>query len=174
MEKRRSTSPMSVVDSRRDAIVAHLRSTRKKDSRPCRGRIAGRLKRHPKKETPNRLADKRFGVDGTFGLKWTGAGSNRRHTDFQSVALPTELPVQSSQHVWLKTLATACFSRPRLGSGRSSCPSPPGTRVRQSNANIFTRKGGTANPEPTRVQPDLGRKRGPDLRSDSTPTVAPG
>ncbi len=25
--------------------------------------------------------------------KWTGAGSNRRHTDFQSVALPTELPV---------------------------------------------------------------------------------
>ena len=25
--------------------------------------------------------------------KWTGPGSNRRHTDFQSVALPTELPV---------------------------------------------------------------------------------
>ena len=24
--------------------------------------------------------------------KWSGAGSNRRHTDFQSVALPTELP----------------------------------------------------------------------------------
>src|SRR5690606_28211872 len=27
--------------------------------------------------------------------QWTGAGSNRRHTDFQSVALPTELPVQN-------------------------------------------------------------------------------
>ncbi len=26
--------------------------------------------------------------------QWTGAGSNRRHTDFQSVALPTELPVR--------------------------------------------------------------------------------
>ena len=25
--------------------------------------------------------------------KWTGAGSNRRHMDFQSIALPTELPV---------------------------------------------------------------------------------
>ena len=27
------------------------------------------------------------------GFLWTGAESNRRHTDFQSVALPTELPV---------------------------------------------------------------------------------
>ena len=26
--------------------------------------------------------------------EWTGAGSNRRHQDFQSCALPTELPVQ--------------------------------------------------------------------------------
>jgi hypothetical protein len=25
-------------------------------------------------------------------LKWCGAGSNRRHKDFQSFALPTELP----------------------------------------------------------------------------------
>ena len=24
--------------------------------------------------------------------KWSGAGSNRRHMDFQSIALPTELP----------------------------------------------------------------------------------
>ena len=26
--------------------------------------------------------------------KWAGADLNRRHTDFQSVALPTELPAQ--------------------------------------------------------------------------------
>ena len=26
------------------------------------------------------------------GLGWCGAGSNRRHKDFQSFALPTELP----------------------------------------------------------------------------------
>jgi hypothetical protein len=25
-------------------------------------------------------------------LKWSGPGSNRRHMDFQSIALPTELP----------------------------------------------------------------------------------
>ena len=25
-------------------------------------------------------------------MKWSGAGSNRRHMDFQSIALPTELP----------------------------------------------------------------------------------
>ena len=29
--------------------------------------------------------------------KWTGAGSNRRHLDFQSSALPTELPVRREQ-----------------------------------------------------------------------------
>ena len=28
-------------------------------------------------------------------FKWTEAGSNRRHMDFQSIALPTELPVQT-------------------------------------------------------------------------------
>ncbi len=26
--------------------------------------------------------------------EWSGAGSNRRHMDFQSIALPTELPNQ--------------------------------------------------------------------------------
>ena len=30
--------------------------------------------------------------------EWTGAGSNRRHTDFQSVALPTELPVRRASY----------------------------------------------------------------------------
>jgi len=38
----------------------------------------------------NTLGDKRQDV-----AKWSGAGSNRRHTDFQSVALPTELPDRS-------------------------------------------------------------------------------
>ncbi len=33
-------------------------------------------------------------------MKWAGADLNRRHTDFQSVALPTELPAH-------KTLPTA-------------------------------------------------------------------
>src|SRR5262249_46974831 len=30
-------------------------------------------------------------------FKWTGPGSNRRHQDFQSCALPTELPVQKQR-----------------------------------------------------------------------------
>ena len=30
-------------------------------------------------------------------FKWTEAGSNRRHMDFQSIALPTELPVPVAQ-----------------------------------------------------------------------------
>ena len=29
---------------------------------------------------------------GAASEKWSGAGSNRRHSDFQSDALPTELP----------------------------------------------------------------------------------
>ena len=29
-------------------------------------------------------------------MKWAGAELNRRHTDFQSVALPTELPTRKS------------------------------------------------------------------------------
>ncbi len=31
--------------------------------------------------------------------EWTGPGSNRRHQDFQSCALPTELPVQRPTNV---------------------------------------------------------------------------
>ncbi len=37
----------------------------------------------------------RVSVRASHRKKWTGAGLNRRHTDFQSVALPTELPVQN-------------------------------------------------------------------------------
>tara|TARA_B100001939_G_C16506984_1_gene432076 strand:+ start:279 stop:464 length:186 start_codon:yes stop_codon:yes gene_type:complete len=34
-------------------------------------------------------------LTGPAGIrKWSGAGSNRRHSDFQSDALPTELPDQ--------------------------------------------------------------------------------
>ena len=33
---------------------------------------------------------------GLFKIWWPEAGSNRRHTDFQSVALPTELSGQES------------------------------------------------------------------------------
>jgi hypothetical protein len=31
---------------------------------------------------------------GYFAVEWTGPGLNRRHLDFQSSALPTELPVR--------------------------------------------------------------------------------
>ena len=33
-----------------------------------------------------------LGRSGLLIGKWLGAGSNRRHQDFQSCALPTELP----------------------------------------------------------------------------------
>ena len=46
--------------------------------------------------------------------KWTGPESNRRHTDFQSVALPTELPVRS--HTPRKTGPPAASF---VGCGRS-------------------------------------------------------
>ena len=32
-----------------------------------------------------------------FGLEWAGVDLNHRHTDFQSVALPTELPARQDQ-----------------------------------------------------------------------------
>lgn len=32
-------------------------------------------------------------------LLWTGPESNWRHTAFQAVALPTELPVQEQQYI---------------------------------------------------------------------------
>ena len=35
------------------------------------------------------------GFEGSGLQEWLGAGSNRRHMDFQSIALPTELPVRS-------------------------------------------------------------------------------
>ena len=44
-------------------------------------------------------AVKMRGKNCEIGLEWwTGAESNRRHTDFQSVALPTELPVHNSEY----------------------------------------------------------------------------
>src|SRR5699024_3132817 len=46
---------------------------------------------------------------------WLGTESNRRHTDFQSVALPTELP---SRHMYDLILL-------KWRSGRDSNPRPP-------------------------------------------------
>jgi hypothetical protein len=57
-----------------------------------------------------------------------------------------------SQHVRPATLAIACFSRLRPWQ-RSIQPPARRARVRQSNANFLTREGGTANPKPTRVEP---------------------
>ncbi len=37
--------------------------------------------------------------------QWSGAGSNRRHMDFQSIALPTELPDRNYLlQLWVKTI----------------------------------------------------------------------
>jgi hypothetical protein len=43
---------------------------------------------------------------------WLGAESNRRHEDFQSSALPTELP--SLKSFVIKYLQTNCFHRQRF------------------------------------------------------------
>ena len=45
-------------------------------------------------------------------VEWLGAGSNRRHQDFQSCALPTELPSQPEHefsHAWGRRIITAGF-----------------------------------------------------------------
>jgi hypothetical protein len=53
-------------------------------------------------DTADRIERQTAAYEGGFGprkdgvcLKWSGPGSNRRHMDFQSIALPTELPDQS-------------------------------------------------------------------------------
>ena len=43
-------------------------------------------------ETPEDKAPESEKSDTLRKKKWSGAGSNRRHLDFQSSALPTELP----------------------------------------------------------------------------------
>ena len=54
--------------------------------------------------------------------KWTGPGSNRRHMDFQSIALPTELPVltvcQTAPCCAPCDEAAAISQRPSTGSKR--------------------------------------------------------
>ena len=45
---------------------------------------------------PSRLTRLRYS-----SIKWRGTESNRRHTELQSVALPTELP---SHRVWVTTI----------------------------------------------------------------------
>jgi hypothetical protein len=47
------------------------------------------ITRQKKTRPPQRMRDVR-------AYQWTGPGSNRRHQDFQSCALPTELPVQNA------------------------------------------------------------------------------
>ncbi len=50
----------------------------------------------------------RFAQDDKGKKQWAGADLNRRHTDFQSVALPTELPA----HIVLAlSVSSAEFSR---------------------------------------------------------------
>ena len=46
-----------------------------------------------KQKRPKTLGKPR--ISGHF-IKWSGPGSNRRHMDFQSIALPTELPDRES------------------------------------------------------------------------------
>jgi hypothetical protein len=41
--------------------------------------------------------NRRFAIDvSPYAVRWTGPGSNRRHLNFQSSALPTELPVRGA------------------------------------------------------------------------------
>lgn len=50
-----------------------------------------------------------------YNGEWTGAESNRRHMDFQSIALPTELPVQIFHNLTSETkLSYPKNSRSRL------------------------------------------------------------
>lgn len=75
--------PMKSVDSRKTeaaspAFGKNLAPTPKKNATQRRSRRESRGTR----TTPR-------------SKKWTGAGSNRRHLNFQSSALPTELPVRT-------------------------------------------------------------------------------
>ncbi len=57
--------------------------------------------------------------------EWTGPGSNRRHQDFQSCALPTELPVQEPPIIWkTPSVASADEVLPAL-SIFANAPFPP-------------------------------------------------
>jgi hypothetical protein len=57
--------------------------------------------------------EKTFQVFRLKGLSvlWCGAGSNRRHKDFQSFALPTELPHRSPPKPWRRRIACATVGK---------------------------------------------------------------
>ncbi len=62
--------------------------------------------------------------------QWSGAGSNRRHSDFQSDALPTELPDLIRSVQWTYGAALAAARRPlttvrQCGQRASSVPDLP-------------------------------------------------
>ena len=61
-----------------------------------------------------------YGKIWACGVQWTGPGSNRRHQDFQSCALPTELPVQRPINVGV--FLTVC-NRERLRQATTFCTS---------------------------------------------------
>ena len=81
----------------------------------CEGRTTAKRWRKPrsaanptpkKKTTPIAATwcqSRQLATIGEILPQWSGAGSNRRHTDFQSVALPTELPDRTGNCVHKST-----------------------------------------------------------------------
>ena len=68
--------------------------------------------------------------------KWTGPGLNRRHTDFQSVALPTELPVRTPD---LGRVLQAIAIREALGTMMADTRLTPATAILTTKSNGFER-----------------------------------
>ncbi len=69
---------------------------RKNCAGPLRGRATPRLRPFLSRLSPI----------GTSFVEWLGAESNRRHVDFQSTALPTELPSRDGAIMWRRGIFT--------------------------------------------------------------------
>jgi hypothetical protein len=98
------TAWTSVTSSRRETLTSLSRTHKK------RRREMNQGERRTQKREAGRvtgLANSECRVQNSWRRRrheWTGTESNRRHKDFQSFALPTELPVRQFRHVASATM----------------------------------------------------------------------
>ena len=103
-----TATPQAMAATGTDTAAGYLPANRQQYSSETTQNEAGSGEMPPSgndnADCPNVLPIKALSDNRRDSAKWSGPGLNWRHTDFQSVALPTELPDQKTRRQPFRTL----------------------------------------------------------------------